>query len=452
MANLKNLKVSKISYDAIREQASATSGTMATMAYANAGATSESAPYLVRVVSDGEMSLDDLCRGFVGKTEYTYEQARYFWNALMECVAEVLNDGVHTSVEFGYWRFALEVAGSVPSANSAPGPENAVWIAVYPSAELQSVAASIETQPNLAAQPFQIKEVFGHDHTPNKVTPNRQMLVMGVALTMGGTGEKVELAKGTTVAQCPYVPREGDLNTRIRATVPYGLPKGKGYQLRITAKGKNGTDLMTISKENIEILAAPPPTITKIATSGKDGIVKGEAFDIEGDNLRYNTGDTVKAKWNAGGSAGEQLLAPTTVTATKMSFAAVSGFDALPDNTELTFEVKIGETAAITKKTTLLAKPAPVVTSVQQEGKPANTVYPNVSTTVNGTNLAGATVKLLGMRGEEPVDVDAQIISTAATEVILKVDYTTGGMAPQNFRFKVTTAGGSVEFPITWEE
>ena len=107
----------------------------------------------------------------------------------------------------------------------------------------------------------------------------------------------------------------------------------------------------------------------------------------------------------------------------------------------------------ITKKTRLLAKPVPTVVSVQQEGKPVNTVYPNALTVMSGANLANATVKLLGTVGpDEPVDVDAEIVSAADSEVVLKVDYTTGGFAPNNFRFKVTTGTESTEFPITWQE
>jgi len=190
----------------------------------------------------------------------------------------VLNDGVHTSVEFGYWRFALEVAGSVPSANSAPSAvDNPVWIAVYPSAELQSVAASIETMPNLASQPFQIKEVFGADHVPNRVKAGTQMLVMGVGLTMGGEGEKVEIARGASVTECTYVPRKGDLNTRIRATVPSTVPAGKGYSLLVTARGKHGEEPTTLSKGNIEIVAAdlPPPTPIYTSTLGGTKVYTG---------------------------------------------------------------------------------------------------------------------------------------------------------------------------------
>ena len=107
----------------------------------------------------------------------------------------------------------------------------------------------------------------------------------------------------------------------------------------------------------------------------------------------------------------------------------------------------------VTKKTRLLAKPLPIVTGVQQEGRPANTVYPNELTIMSGENLLGATVTLLGKLGDDtPVEAEAEIISTAENEVSLTIDYTTAGLGPRDFRFKVTTDVGTVEFPIIWQE
>jgi len=124
------------------------------------------------------------------------------------------------------------------------------------------------------------------------------------------------------------------------------IPTNDGLKIVLTVRVvKNASKVSGTMKYS-------PPTITKVATAGRDGIVKGQPFDIEGTNLRYNAGDTVKAKWNAGGTAGEQLLAPTAVTPTKMSFAAVTGFNALPDNTELTFEFTIDE-SSVSKATSL---------------------------------------------------------------------------------------------------
>jgi len=138
------------------------------------------------------------------------------------------------------------------------------------------------------------------------------------------------------------------------------------------------------------VLRYSPPTVTKVATPGKDSIVKGEAFEIEGTNLRYDAGDTVKAKWNAGGTAGEQLLAPTAVTPTKMSFAAASGFDALPDNAALAFEVTVSGTTD-TKTTTLLPAPGPSFASAKSEGEADGTVKPDTTVVVTGTSMRAPT-------------------------------------------------------------
>jgi len=98
---------------------------------------------------------------------------------------------------------------------------------------------------------------------------------------------------------------------------------------------------------------APLPTVTKVATTGKTGIVKGEAFDAEGANIPAGSAVPTKVRWMQGGVGKELSLTPSGVTATKISFAAVSAFDAIPDGTELTFEFTIDESAV--NKTTSIA-------------------------------------------------------------------------------------------------
>ena len=118
--NLKNLKVSKVSYESVLQAKTETSSGMSTFSvkeYENNTSTAAKAPYLVRIIADGEWSLDDQALLAAERLDCTFEQARYYWSALMEMVAEVLTDGSHTAVDFGYWRFELAVEGSVPSAN-----------------------------------------------------------------------------------------------------------------------------------------------------------------------------------------------------------------------------------------------------------------------------------------------------------------------------------------------
>ena len=95
-----------------------------------------------------------------------------------------------------------------------------------------------------------------------------------------------------------------------------------------------------------------PLTVAKVASEGKTGVVKGEAFSAEGENLSYGEGDSVKVKWIQFGEEHVLTLTPSSTTPTKMSFAAVAAFDDIPDRTELTFVFELGGQSA--EKTTLL--------------------------------------------------------------------------------------------------
>ena len=88
-----------------------------------------------------------------------------------------------------------------------------------------------------------------------------------------------------------------------------------------------------------------PPTIEKVASEGADGIVKGEAFAATGSHLSWKAGDKVTVKWTEDGEEKSLEIEPSATTPTKMDFAAVEGFDEIPDDTELTFEFELsGET------------------------------------------------------------------------------------------------------------
>ena len=70
-----------------------------------------------------------------------------------------------------------------------------------------------------------------------------------------------------------------------------------------------------------------------------------EAFVATGENISYDAdaGDTVTVKWTEDGEEKSETITPQSVSETAMNFDAVDAFDDLPDNTELTFEFRIGE-------------------------------------------------------------------------------------------------------------
>ena len=95
--------------------------------------------------------------------------------------------------------------------------------------------------------------------------------------------------------------------------------------------------------------------MTKVATTGKDGIVKGRAFDALGANLGFNFAtDHVSVKWMEGDTPRQAAIVPLSATAEKIAFSSCELFDDLEAGTELTFAFEIGGTA-VEKKSTLLA-------------------------------------------------------------------------------------------------
>ena len=97
------------------------------------------------------------------------------------------------------------------------------------------------------------------------------------------------------------------------------------------------------------------PTIDKVATTGKDGIVKGEAFEATGTNLGFNFAtDHVSVKWTVDGVTNQAALVPVSATAEKIAFNSCVLFDDLDAGTELTFEFEIGGKSAA-KNAVLLA-------------------------------------------------------------------------------------------------
>ena len=154
-------------------------------------------------------------------------------------------------------------------------------------------------------------------------------------LTPSGSG--YSFLKFDTVAAFADIP----VGTKITLlfTLHGGVEGGAAYGL------KKEVTLVDSGSEN-------PPSIEKIASEGSEGIVKGEAFSAEGENLSWGTGDSVKVKWTQSGEEKEAVVTPSNTTPTKMDFNAVAAFEDIPDNTELTFVFSLGGQSA--QKTTEL--------------------------------------------------------------------------------------------------
>ncbi len=323
--NIKNLKVSKVQFEALKNIQPQSS--MSVTPIENMGVTAEDAPYLPQVVPVGTKTLDDITKVVAEEIDETFERARFYWNTLIELVATILTEGEITEINLGFWSFALAIEGSVANANAQPSAiENPVYIACYPSEELNRVTEKIETKRNIAAQAFIIDEVFGVDTAENRiVTAGNDMYVFGRKLSMGGTGEKAELIKGDNVYQLTFKASEiGDLPTRMTFTIPEGVPEGKGYTLRVTAFGKAHAmpEPEIVEKENITILPCPTPPshrIDSIKSEGYDGnfeLHKGKKTTVTGAGIAIGPFDKVYLNLTTGTGAEEENDVTELVDAT----------------------------------------------------------------------------------------------------------------------------------------
>lgn len=98
------------------------------------------------------------------------------------------------------------------------------------------------------------------------------------------------------------------------------------------------------------------PTVTKVVTTGKDGIVKGQAFDAIGSNLGFNFAtDHVSVTWMEGDMPRQAAIVPVSATAEKIAFSSCELFDDLEAGTELTFAFELGG-KSVEKKSVILAE------------------------------------------------------------------------------------------------
>ena len=126
-----------------------------------------------------------------------------------------------------------------------------------------------------------------------------------------------------------------------------GIEPGSQVLFRMESRGGVEDGQVYPSKKQVTVLAGDTPvtpTIERIASEGKDGIVKGEPFAAHGANLSFHraAGDSVTVKWTQDGEEKSLALEPSATDPDKISFDAVEAFDDIPDETELTFVFELG--------------------------------------------------------------------------------------------------------------
>ena len=174
-------------------------------------------------------------------------------------------------------------------------------------------------------------------------------------------GDKVEIhwtnAEGAD-ASVEVVPIESDI-AHMTFAWPEALdelPDGTELRWKFSTRGGLADGNPQENEKFATLIeGVPEPTVTKVTTTGKDGIVKGRAFDALGANLGFNFAtDHVSVKWMEGDTPRQAAIVPLSATAEKIAFSSCELFDDLEAGTELTFAFEIGG-KAVEKKSTLLA-------------------------------------------------------------------------------------------------
>ena len=346
---MQNTKKTKLEYTLEQIKAANNGAVGATIAFATMAnampASKEKAPYLIRPVMGATMEIDEFAAAMLAEAgQGTLTEAKYYANVFDEVLEKLLADG-KTSVDTGWFSAAPAISGSVPFCNSPLTEENEIYIEMLPCLDTRKLVAMMETASNASDRAFDIKEVFDVETNKPGIVAGSPFYVFGQSFSDDMTATLID-AEGTE-HPCTNPVRDR-IPTRLTFTAPSDIPAGK-YTLAISGVGC-GEVVVTQKKPNVPVKSEwtppVPPTVDSIASEGKDGIVKGEAFAALGSNLSFGEGDSVTVKWTEDGEEKSLEVTPKTTTPERMDFDAVDAFDDIPDDTELTFEFELdGETA-----------------------------------------------------------------------------------------------------------
>ena len=280
-------RVSSVSYEALAS--SVASVELTPEVYENMTATGEKAPYLLRVIPNGEVDRDGHFLRVSAVTGHTFEETRREHEILMETVIACLREG-YTHIDTGYINYQLRIGGSIVSTTEQPTPAaNPVYVGAYASNELAAVLATINARLSTDAAPFAISTVFGADSHDRFVTSGREFQVNGTWFDLGVPGAKVELAFADGLVQQAFVKEWKP--TYIRCVAPLGK-EAKTCELRVTSNNGDG-GVTTICKSKVPFkYEVTPPKLTKLypypyegEAAYENGLIEGAEFYLHGENL-----------------------------------------------------------------------------------------------------------------------------------------------------------------------
>ena len=217
--------------------------------YKNRMKTADKAPYLMRVVSNGEVHLDDILQEVAKEIGWTVPTVRMYYNAFFEQLTKELQKGNKVKTALG--TFEPAISGSFPCEDSPFDPKkNKVYIKVTPPDKLRKALAKVT--PVIVGGPeseLMVAEVFtgalgakGY----NVIVPGQSVVVTGDGFLEDGVlSVSLKDAKGVS----HDVTIEVRKKTALVCTLSGAAAKGKATLEIVLAGEKPDTYRFTASRK-----------------------------------------------------------------------------------------------------------------------------------------------------------------------------------------------------------
>ena len=217
--------------------------------YKNRMKSADKAPYLMRVVSNGEVHLDDILQEVARETGWTLPTVRMYYNAFFEQLQKELQQGHKVKTAIG--TFEPAISGSFPAEDSPFDPKkNKVYIKVTPPEKLRKALAKVT--PVIVGGPeseLMVAEVFAGALGAkgyNVIVPGQSFVVTGDGFLEDGVlSVSLKDAKGVS----HVVTVEDHKKTALVCTLAGTAAKGKATLEVVLAGDEPDTYRFTASRK-----------------------------------------------------------------------------------------------------------------------------------------------------------------------------------------------------------
>ena len=310
----------------------------------NRSVTKEVAPYTGTYISKETFRIENFKAKLAERCGLPAIQVQAILTGAFEAIESLEGEGL-VRIHLDGFTVCGIITGSFPTADAAFNKEkNSLQMAVRLDEPIRNDLADVTPTviTDASVTKLRVDNVMDLEAPrPYNVIHGKHVFrVAGFNMVLSDEGAEayLENSRGT---KFPLVVDEVVTKQLFKAHTETLLEPGD-YKLVVKSKAGDAEGPLQTDYRRVKYLEiVDPPTVDSIATEGKEGIVKGEAFAAVGANLSWKAGDKVTVKWTEGGEEKSLEIEPTETTPTKMDFAAVEGFDEIPDDTELTFEFEL---------------------------------------------------------------------------------------------------------------